>query len=174
MRRVSLNARAHFEAQTSEEVEVALFYIDHPALDAPIRLSTDPTERLSIEPLHYGTRSTWMDSDPLINPYLFILASAELPSDLEDAPAEATIVLDNVDAGIAETLRSFIDRPTVSMAVVLASSPDLVEIEFRGMVMMGASGNAGEISLQISRAPIEDEQVPMDRFTKERFPGMFR
>lgn len=71
-------------------------------------------------------------------------------------------------------MRSFTDRPTVHIAVVMASSPDLVEVEFRGMVMTGASGTANEISIKVSRAPIEEESVPMDRFTKDRFPGMFR
>ncbi|NCM96156.1 MAG: hypothetical protein GW948_02230 [Rhodobacterales bacterium] len=174
MRRVSLNARAAFDAPTTAEVEIALFMIEHPSLDARIRLSTDPTFRLSTEPLRYGTLSTWMESNPLTEPFLFVLASADLPSDLEDTPAAAVIVLENVDSRLAGVLRSFTDRPVVHMAVVLASSPDLVEVEYRDLRIIGAEGNAGEISLQISRAPIEDETVPMDRFTKDRFPGLFR
>lgn len=174
MRRVSLNARTSSDSATSAEVEVALIMIEHPALDAPVRLSTDPTERLSIEPLMYGTRTNWMDSDPSSEPFLFVLASAELPSDLEDAPAAASIVLENVGSDIAELMRSFTDQPSVHIAVVMASSPDLVEVEYRGMVMTGASGNANEISIDVSRAPIEEESVPMDRFTKDRFPGVFR
>jgi len=174
MRRVSLNARTAFDAPTTAEIEIALIMIEHPDLDAPVRLSTDPSERLSVEPLMYGTRSTWMDSDPANEPFLFILASTDIPSDLEDAPAAASIIIENVDSDIAGLLRSFTDRPIVHMAVVLASSPDLIEVEFRGMVMTGSSGNAGEISIEISRAPIEEESVPMDRFTKDRFPGLFR
>ncbi|TMV09815.1 hypothetical protein FGK63_01725 [Ruegeria sediminis] len=174
MRRVSLNARSAAEAATTDEVEIALFSITHPYLDAPVRLSTDPTERLSVEPLMYGTRSAWDGADPVTDPYLFVLASAELPSDQEDAPATATIVLENVDNDIAALLRSFTDLPVVNMAVVLASSPDVVEVEYRDLRIVGAEGDASEISLQISRRPIEDETVPMDRFTKDRFPGLFR
>ena len=174
MRRVSLNARAALEAASSAEVEVALFVIEHPSLATPIRLSTDPTERLTTEPLAYGTRSAWMGANPATQPYLFILASVELPGDQEDAPAAGTIVLENAVSQVAALLRGFTDRPVVSMAVVLASSPDVVEVEYRGLKMIGAQGTAGEITLQISRAPIEDEAVPMDRFTKDRFPGLFR
>tara|TARA_R110002074_G_scaffold124678_3_gene261283 strand:+ start:1158 stop:1682 length:525 start_codon:yes stop_codon:yes gene_type:complete len=174
MRRVSLNARTAFDEASTDQVEVALIMIEHPALDAPLRLSTDPTERLSIEPFMYGTRSAWMDSLPISEPFLFVLASADLPSDLEDAPAAATIVIENVDSDIAGLMRSFTDRPTVNIAVVMAETPDLVEVEYRGMVMTGASGTANEISIEVSRAPIEEESVPMDRFTKDRFPGMFR
>ena len=174
MRRVSLNARTAELGPTTDEVEVALFMITHPDLAKPIRLSTDPTERLSEDPLVYGTRSTWMDSNPVTEPFSFFLASAQLPSDLEDAPAAATIVLENVDNDIAILMRSFTDRPTIHMAVVLASSPDLIEIEYRDLKIVGSDGNAGEVTLSMSRAPIEDETVPMDRFTKDRFPGLFR
>ncbi len=174
MRKVSLNARDAFEAQSTREIELALFVIEHPSLDAPIRLSTDPTERLSIEPLMYGTRSSWMGADPATDPYLFVLASTDVPSDLEDAPASATFVLENVDNEIAAILRSFVDRPTVHMAVVLASSPNTPELEYHGLVMTGSEGDAGEVSVSISRQPIEDESAQMDRFTKDRFPGCFR
>lgn len=174
MRRVSLNARTAMDAATTDEVEVALITIEHPDLPAPIRLSTDPTERLSTDPLLYGTRSTWMGANPITEPFLFVMASTDIPGDLEDAPASATIVLDNVAKDTTALMRSFIDRPTVHLAVVLASSPDLIEVEYRGMVMVGAEGNAGEISISVTRAPIEDETVPMDRFTKDRFPGLFQ
>ena len=174
MRRLSLLARAALDDPSSAEIEVALFTIEHPALAAPLRLSTDPTERLSSDPLIYGTRSSWMDADPETEPYLFVLASAELPGDQEDAPAAATIVLENVSNEIAATLRSFTDRPTIHMAIVLASSPDEIEAEWRGMKIVSAEGDAGEVQIALSREPVEEESVPTDRFTKDRFPGLFR
>ncbi len=175
MRRLSLNARAAFDDANSDEVEVALFVFEHPSLSQPVRLSTDPTERIEEDPeLIYGTRSTWMDAEPEDEPYLFILASAELPGDMEDVPAAATIVLENVHQDMAAVLRSFTSRATVHMAVVLASSPDLVEAEWRNLKLVDARGDAGEISLSITRAPVEEETVPTDSFSKSRFPGMFR
>jgi hypothetical protein len=152
---------------------VALFIIEHSLLDAPIRLSTDPTERVSIDPLMYGTRSGWMGSDPATEPYLFVLASTEVPSDKEDAPAAATLVLENVNNDIAVLLRSFGDLATIHMAVVLAASPDVIEVEYRNLKIISANGTAAQVSLSISRTPIEDEATPMDRFTKDRFPGLF-
>lgn len=174
MRRVSLNARSAFDAATSDEVEIVLLQFEHSALAEPIRVSTDPTMRLATDPLMYGTRSSWMDADPLTEPFLFVLASAELPGDQEDAPPAAQIVLENVDNRIAEQLRSVVRRATVHMAVVLASSPDLPEVEYRNLKLMTAEGDASEITLQISRQPIEEEVVPMDRFTRDRFPGLHR
>ena len=174
MRRVSVNARTAFDAETGGDIEVALFVFEHSFLPEPIRLSTDPTERLSADPIMYGTRSSWMGANPVTDPYLFVLASAEVPGDMEDAPASATLVLENVDNEIAAVLRSFVDYATVHMAVVLAGSPDLVEVEYRDLKLVSADGDAGEVRIAIGRRPIEDERVPMDRFTKDRFPGIYR
>lgn len=173
-RRVSLNARLAQEDHSSAEVYVALFMIEHDELDAPIRLSTDPTERLSDEPLAYGTRSSWSTANPAADPFLFVLASSILPSDLDDAPAAGNIILDNVDRGIAEVLRSVTKQGTLHMAVVLASAPNNVEAEYRDMKIMSADINAGEITIAFSRQPVEDEYYPTDRMTKQRFPGIHK
>jgi hypothetical protein len=174
MRLFSLNARAAYDAATTDEVEVVLFRFEHASLVTPLHFSTDPTERISTEPLAYGTRSTWMCADPQSEPFLFILAAAEVPGDMEDGPATGVIVMDNIDAGIIDVLTSFTDRATCHMAVVLASSPDAIEAEFRDLKLIAHSADTGEISLQLSRVPIEQESVPMDRMTKERFPGIYR
>lgn len=172
MRTVSLNARTALEDIGSAEVEVALFSITHPSIDGAIRLSTDPTTRLSDDPLQYGTISTW-DGGSAEDPFLFILAAAGFPSDVEDAPSSTTLIVDNVDRRIADMLRALSGRATLHMAVVLASDPNVLEVEFRNMKIVSSDGNAQSITLQVSREPIEGESVPKDRFTKARFPGLF-
>ncbi len=173
MRRVSLNARTFYDDLSSEEVHVALFHIEHESLDAPVRLSTDPTERLSADPLAYGTRSTWLGANPLEEPFFFILASTILPSDLDDAPASGNIVIENVHQDIVKVVRSFTSFATVHMAVVLASSPDEIEAEWRDMKIMSADIDSGEIVLQFSRDDIEDEYSPSGRMTKNWFPALY-
>ncbi|MCD1621234.1 hypothetical protein K7H20_24665, partial [Salipiger manganoxidans] len=83
-------------------------------------------------------------------------------------------VLENVDHAIAELLRSVTSRASVHLAVVLATSPDVVEAEFLDMQLIAAEGDAESIPLTISRQPIEEEGFPMHRMTRDRFPGMFR
>lgn len=172
MRRISLNARLALDAPSSAEIELALFKIEHPQLDAPIRLSTDNTERLSDDPLTYGTRSSWGGANPLTEPYLWIVASAVLPGDAEDAPASAQIALDNLDARMVEILRSFTDPATVSMAVVLADSPDVIEAEWTGLQLASSTVDAGEILLTLSRDEVELEAFPPGRMTRLNFPGL--
>lgn len=173
MRRVSLNARLAQESPNSAEIAAVLFEITHDDLEAPIRLSTDNTERLSDDPLIYGTRSSWRGADPLTEPYLWVVASALLPSDQEDAPAAARIELDNLDSRMVEILTGFVTPPAVMrMAVVMAATPDLVEAEWSGLELLSADIDAGTIVLSVSREEIEAEYFPTGRMSRRRFPGL--
>ena len=173
MRRVSLNARAAQDRQATDEIEVALVVIEHPDLDAPIRLSSDtgPTY-LSAEPLMYGTRSTWRTADG--SPFYFVMMDALVPDDKDDAPAQASLVLEVLDSDIGTVLTSTTTPATCHMAIVLASSPDLVEAEWVGLQMTGAEIDSGQATLQFSMEAIDEEPYPADRMTKERFPGLHR
>lgn len=174
MRRISLNQRLALEAHSTNDIEVALFHIEHEALSEPVRLSTDNGDRLSDDPLTYGTRSTFNGANPVTQPFQFVLVSTDLPSDLEEAPAEASIILVNVTKGIADVLQLITTQATVHLALVLASSPNQIEAEFRDLKLVRADGDASEITLYLSRQPIEEESFPSARMTKQRFPGLHR
>jgi len=173
MRRVSLNARTFFEDDSSDEVHVALFQIEHESLDTPVRLSTDPTERLTTDPLVYGTRSNWLGADPTTEPFQFILASSILPSDIDDEAASGNIVIENVHGDISKVLRSFTSAATIHMAVVLASSPNEIEAEWRDMQLTTADIGSGDVVLEFSRDDIEDEYSPGGRMSKNWFPALY-
>lgn len=173
-RRVSLNARWAQIDPVSAEIDVVLIEITHPDLDAPLRLSTDNTEMISDEPRIYGTRSTWRGADPATDPYLCIIASAVLPDDAEDAPAQAQIVLENLDSRMIEVLRSYTDMATVAVAVVEAATPNLIEAEWHGMLLSTAEGTSAEITISLSRDEIELEHFPAGRMTRQKFPGLWR
>ena len=172
MRRLSLNARTAQDASASDEIEIALFRISHPELDAPLLLSSDNTELLQLDPEIYGTRSSWGGADPVTEPYIWIIASAVLPGDAEDAPASAQIVLENLDSDIVEIVRSVTTPPDIDIAVVLASSPDLIEEEHLGMQITACDVTAGDIVLTISRENSDLEPFPPGRLSNLRFPGL--
>lgn len=173
MRQLSLNARMAKDAPASAEIPVVLIEINHPELEKPIRLSTDNTERLSSDPLYYGTRSTWRGANPVTDPYLWIIASAQLPSDEDDTPAAAQLVLENLDAEMVRLIRSFTDVATAHIAVVLAGTPNLIEDEYTDLQILSADIDAGQIALSLSREEIELEYFPSGRMSRDRFPGLF-
>ena len=71
-------------------------------------------------------------------------------------------------------LQTVTTQATVHLALVLASSPDQVEAEFRDLKLVRSEGDASEITLYLSRQPIEEEGFPAARMTKQRFPGLHR
>ncbi len=173
-RRVSLNARQMQDAQASPEIEVVLFYITHPELSSPIRLSTDNKDELSLDPYIRGTRSTWMGSNPVTEGFAHIIAEAVLPSDMDDAPAAGQIALALVDQALVTAVRAVSTVPTVHIAVVLASSPNLIEYEVRDLDIVSHDIGADEVVLTFSRADIENDPCPAGRMTKDSFPGLHK
>ncbi len=172
MRSVSLNARVSHDSEVTDETEVVLIRITHPGTYEVIRLSTDPTTRLSVDPLQYGTYSTWQTTDD--SPFLFVLISTLVPDDVEDTPTSATLEFDNVDNQISELLRSTTDQATVDLAIVLANSPDFIETEWRGLKLISCEGDVLTVSLHMSRDPLTSEPYPRGRTTRGRFPGLRR
>lgn len=172
-RALSLNARTSIDAPYAEDFFIVLIEFDHPDMATPLRFSTDPTERVSDEPLIYGTRSSWRGADPVSDYWQFIAASLELPSDQEDVPAAMSLTIDLFDASLPELLRSFTSRPSANLALAMVSEPDTPEQQFLNLEVITSSyGN--QITISASRKPIEEEGAPMDIIGKQRFPGLFR
>lgn len=168
---VSLNMRrSAYEAATPETVAV-LATITHSALPAPVRLSTDPTERLRIDPETgwpvYGTVSNGHE-------YLFVLMSAVLPDEQRTTPPRAQLALDNVDADMVEVVRSFSNYADIDLAIVLVSDPSTIERSYAGMQIVSASYDADRVTLDIGREPFAREPWPYQRMTRSRFPGLWK
>ena len=164
---VSLNARAAMQGQQTDQVPVMLVTIRHPELSAPAYLSSDPTERISADPLVYGTRH-----NGLVFP--FVLMGSVLPDDQDRSPPKSTLVFENVERDMAKPLRSILSPVTVDLVVVLAGTPDVVEARFTRLRGTRASYDDSQIAFDISREPFTSEPMPAGRMTAERFPGLHR
>ncbi|ODN68544.1 hypothetical protein [Methylobrevis pamukkalensis] len=171
-RRLSLNARRAHLAGSTEEVEVFLVVIEHPDIGEPMLLSTDNGVTLSTDPLVYGTRSTWAFGgvEGIRRDFPMVLMSAFAPDDQEDTPQAAQIVVDLVDRDIVALVRATTERADVHMAMVLASTPDLVEVEWLGLKLIAADPDAGQVILSMSREPITAEPATAVRMSRDVTP----
>ena len=169
-RYVSFNAREAGDASASDQIEVVLVIVEHPDLAEPERLSSDNKVRLSVEPLQYGTLSSWRTQSG--EPFRFIGMGAQLPDDADDGPANGSLVVELHDQRLVDALRSTVTPATIHMALVMADTPDLVEAEFVGMELAGADIGAGEATLQFGLKPVLAERNPSDRMTRQQFPGL--
>lgn len=163
----SLTLRHAMFAENTGEVAVVLATITHPDLVAPVRLSSDPTERLSDDPLVYGTVSNG-------ETFEFVMMSAVLPDQQRGQSPRAAIVLENVDRDSVALLRSITTPMRVKFDLVLASAPDAIEESYTDLRAAKAGYDADRITLDISREPFTAEPWPAGKMTQGRLPGMHR
>lgn len=173
MRRVSFVARQAQEAQDTDEIEVLLVIIEHPDLEGGIlRVCSDPAERITDDPLTYGTYSAWRDS--VVRPFYFTMLEGLLPDEKDDSPTQASLVVAILDSDLGEVLTSTTVQATCHMAVVMASSPNRPEGEWLDMLLVDTEIDSGQVILRFSTEAIYDEPFPAARMTKDRFPGLHR
>jgi hypothetical protein len=166
MRILSLNFRKAIFAQESGEVPVFLVTITHPDLEAPIFLSTDPTERLSLDPLVYGTTSRGDE-------YLYVGMAVTLPDEQDKNPPASKLVISNTTRQLIPLARSVTSPPSVKIEAVLASSPDTVELAVPALDMVGLTYDAGQLTFSLSIDALTTEPFPSGSFDPASFPALF-
>ncbi|WP_424360256.1 hypothetical protein [Methylocystis parvus] len=160
-----LDVRGAAYARESDEVQVALVTLSHASLSEPLRFSSDSADRLSIEPLRYGTRSRGLE-------FVFALKGAIVPDDKKETPPRAALVFDNTGADMVTALRGLETRATVKIELVLASSPDVVFQAFNWLRVIHAGYDAQSVTLDLSFDDYASRQFGR-KATKQRFPGLF-
>ena len=166
--------RASAYAEASSNDAIVLVTIAHPNLSAPVYLSSHPTQRLTTDPLTYGTITGPLNNQVI---YQFVLMSAVVPGDSNDAGSKAQLVLENVESDMVKVIRSFTDYATVDFKLVMASNPNFVERHFPDRRIAKATCDASKVTLDIIRWPIEMDSImeawPSMRMTRSRFPGLW-
>jgi len=165
-RTISLAARAAANAEQTSEVWVFLLTITHEALATPLRLSSDPTTRLSVEPLSYGTLSRE-------ETYEYLPMSLVLPDDSQGVAPAIRLVFDNIARQAVPLLRSVSTPPTVTVEMVLASDPDTVEVSFAEFDLVDADYDALSVSVDLTVNALANEPYPSGTFTPGGFGGLF-
>lgn len=168
-RLVSLDARASVQSEASAEVPIVLITVAHPDMDAPVRISTDPTMRLSDDPLRYGTRHQG-------ETYFYALVSVPLPEQGQDAAETVTMRVDIVTPEMARLPRLVASPASVDIVQVMSGEPDVVQMAWLDLEMRSAEvlTDEGVITIEIGRMPRLDEPTQRHRMTAQRFPGLHR
>lgn len=166
MRTLSSAFRMQLMAESSDLVEVALLTIKHPALPEPLRLSTHPTDILTVDPLVYITRSRGLD-------FIYVPFRFTAPDDEEGAPDLIQIVLDNVNRETGALTRATIEPALVTLEIVSHDRPDLVEIEWPEFDLVLADDSLTEVTLSLSLDGQDSEPFPCDSFTPASHRGLF-
>jgi hypothetical protein len=164
-RSLSLNFREAINAQESGEVIIFLLTIDHDDLDAPIRLSTDPTTLVSDAPLQYKTVSRGDD-------YIYLPMQVVIPDEREDAPPRSQFRICNVTRPLIELVRSTTTPARAKLEFVLASDPDAVEVESPWLDVVSVTSSARDLTFDMTLNSMATEQWPTDSMDPSAFPGL--
>ncbi|WP_025324508.1 DUF1833 family protein [Deferrisoma camini] len=156
MRTLSAAATRAITAQETGEAFLLLLTIDHPDLTQPIRVARNGEDVVSRG-----------------NTYTAYPFEIEIPEERGDRPPRVRLVLDNVDRQITEAIRPLTSSPTVTLEVVLASSPDTVEAGPYDFTIRNITYDAQVITAELAYEDVLNLRFPADRFTPNLFPGLF-
>lgn len=143
-------------SQETEEVFLVLLTLNHIELDEPIRLVNNTEQIVS-------NGNTFI-------PFPFRLT---LPIDDSTSLPRASLEVDNVDRQIVEAIRTITSAPTVTLEIVRAAAPDVIEISWDDFRLQDVSYNSLTITGTLSMENFIGEPYPSDQFVPSTFPGIF-
>jgi len=166
VRVLSLNFRQALFAQESSEVPIFLLTITHPQLTTPILLSTDPTTRISDEPLVYGTTSRG-------STFLYAGVQLTLPDEQDRQAPSSKLTVDNITRDLIPLARSIATPASIMIEAVLASALDTVEMTFPSFQMTALTYDVSTLQFDLTLDALTTEPFPAGDFSPAYFPGLF-
>jgi Domain of unknown function (DUF1833) len=143
--------------QETDEAFIPLLTIAHPDLEeGPIHVCLN-----SVDIISRG------------DTYIAYPFEIDLPNQDPEQPSRVTLTIDNVDRNIVAALRELEGAPTVTLEVVLASDPDIVEAGPHGFTLRNANYDILQIDGELAFEDILNEPFPAESFTPATHPGLF-
>lgn len=144
-------------AQETAEVFVILLTIEHPTFAAAVRVCSDS--------VNTNSRGS------VFQPFPFEVVT---PGEDDSAPPRVTLRIDNVDRRIVQEVRRVSGEPmTVTVEVVLASSPDTVEAGPFEFSLRDVTYSALVVEGSLAFDDILNEPFPGVDFTPSVSPALF-
>ena len=156
-RNVSLAAMQAALAQETSKVFLVLLEVQHADLIEPIRLVNNTTDIISDS--HTYTAFPFMPT---------------LPGDSDDREPVAEINIINVTRELIDEIRNINEDLVVTMKVVLADSPSVIEWGPVDMEVQGIRYDANVITFSLGMQAFTQEPFPYKAFTPNQFPGLFK
>lgn len=155
MRTMSVAALASMFSQHTAEAWLTLMTLDHASLGSPIRLVNN-TEAIVSAGESFSAC-----------PFQFVF-----PSEDAETIGEANVEIDGVDQSIVASVRQIASPLDAVIEVVLADSPDTVEVRISGLKLRNVEYDAHRITgtLRFEDVMVEPATLTM---TPQRFPGIF-
>lgn len=155
-RSLSLSARQALYGAESSDAFIILLTFAHPGLSVPLRVCSDAVDAVSRGDLFVA--------------YPFDLT---LPDDEENRAPRARLVIDNVDREIVAVLRQLSTSPVLTMEIVRAAAPDVVEAVFHDFRLSTVRYDSHRVEAELGIEDFAAEPYPAAVFSPQGFPGIF-
>jgi len=144
-------------AQDTDEAVLLLLTITHPELPEPWRFVLNGENITSRGEVYYAS-------------YFDLI----LPDDSGDRPPQANLTFPNVNRLMTELLEASIQPATITIEIILASAPDVVELEFPSLQMQpGTKYNAKDVNSPLAGRRTAREGFPKGIISPSYFQGAF-
>ena len=157
-RSVSATFQAAVNAQETSEVFLVLLEIYHADIGPPTTL--------------YFVNN-YEDVVSNGNTYTGFPFGINLPADIDDRLPEVQLSIDNIDRSIISEIRGLSGPPTITLKVILASTPNTIEAGPFDLTLRRVDYDAYTITGTLEVEDILNEPYPGDAFTPQNFPGLF-
>jgi hypothetical protein len=152
----SARFKAGVFAQETGEAFLVLLSISHPDMETPIRLANNYSDVVSNGETYIG--------------FPFGIA---LPGDSDENLPQTQIAIDNVDQRVIQAIRELSGPPTMTISVVLADTPGVIEAGPFAMTLREVNYDDQVITATVAYEDVLNEPYPGDFFTPANFPGLF-
>jgi hypothetical protein len=171
MTELSLNFREAAYAQETGVFPIALITLEHDDLAEPIRISTDPTQRITElttdSDIVYGTVS---DGET----YVFLPIKIRLPDDTDEGPGQMTMEIDNIRQALTESIRSVSTPVSCQVDIVMSNDLDTVEMSWPEFMLFNIRYDAVTVTGTLQIETLTSEPFPAGSFTPGYFPALFQ
>ena len=157
MRNLSLPAMRALSAEAAGEVFLTLITIEHDDLDEPIRVVNDLVNHTS------------RGNEFLAYPFEIVM-----PLDDGQQFPQLQLTIDNVDLTLVESIRTMKGPAKATIEVVLASSPDHVELALYDMWLREIQYDAYTITGKLYVEDMLNQKFPNREYLPTYFPGLFK
>jgi hypothetical protein len=96
-----------------------------------------------------------------------------LPETSDKAPQGCQLSIDNVDRRMVELLRSITDPVQVQLQLVLASQPNVIEMQIDDLVLREVTWDASRIEGTLSSEDPLNQMFPSHLYEPRTFPGIY-
>jgi hypothetical protein len=155
-RPLSLAARHALTASETDDVFLILLTIASAEMAVPIRVVNDRANLTS------------RGSDFIAFPFDLVL-----PADDGETLSQVQLRIDNVDREIVAALRQLTTPPDVTMEVVRAAEPDVIEAGPFAMQLVAADYTALVVTGTLAFEDVLNARFPGDDFAPASHPGLF-